>query len=442
MSRKRSTGALTLWMNGLRVGTLKRLGGGVLELAYDASWLADEHAHPVSLSLPLSRTPHRGPEVANYFDNLLPDNDDTRTRLRRALGAESNQPFDLLAELGRDCVGALQLLRTEKAPNVRFVDSTPVDEAWIAERLRSSETTPMGISVDEDFRISIGGAQGKTALLRLGEQWHQPHGATPTSHMLKLPIGLVNESIDLSTSVENEWLCMRIATHLGLPTANVEIGDFDGYRALVVERFDRRWSESGTWLMRLPQEDCCQAFGIPPSKKYENEGGPSIERIAQLLHRSAHPVRDRRHFFSAQILYWLLAAIDGHGKNFSLFLYESGRFEMTPLYDIVSAHPVLARKRLHPSKIRMAMAVAGRSRHYQWSSIRRDHWVSTARQAGFSEAQANEIVEETLSKVPAALEAAANELPENFPIEISDSILLGIKKTLSRASIQDEPEPE
>jgi len=141
------------------------------------------------------------------------------------------------------------------------------------ERILQNVTAEPGLGAadsEEEFRISIAGAQEKTALLRIGKQWLRPHDATPTTHILKLPLGIVGgRQLDLSHSVENEWLCAQILAALGLPVAETEMAIFGQQKALVVERFDRAWMDEGKWIARLPQEDFCQMLGYPSDKKYE-----------------------------------------------------------------------------------------------------------------------------------------------------------------------------
>ncbi|RLB54111.1 MAG: type II toxin-antitoxin system HipA family toxin, partial [Deltaproteobacteria bacterium] len=321
-------------MNGHIVGLWKRAKNGAHSFAYASEWLQSRFATPISLSLPLSSGSYVGAEVSTFFDNLLPDNPDIRRRMQSVLGADTVQPFDLLAAAGADCVGALQLLGTPDMPEVRRVEATRVSDADIATVLRAYRAHPLGMaSEDGDFRISMAGAQEKTALLWYENRWHRPRASTPTSHVFKLPIGRIEHAgMDLGASVPNEWLCSRIAAALGLPVARAEMKRFDGVAVLVVERFDRRWSDDGTWLIRLPQEDLCQALGVPPGRKYEADGGPGMVQIMDLLLQSLQPHDDRRTFFRANVVFWLLGAIDGHAKNFSVFLHPAGRIQLTPLY--------------------------------------------------------------------------------------------------------------
>lgn len=311
---------LSVFLNARLVGQLNKETSGAIDFQYDESWLRWQHTFPVSLSLPLRKDKYGGETVSAVFDNLIPDNMDIRRRIAERVGADSPDAFDLLAAIGRDCVGALQFLEEDALPApAGTVDGERVTPLRIARLLTDLGNTPLGVSTDNDFRISIAGAQEKTALLRWNNRWHLPRGSTATTHILKPQIGVLKNGLDLSHSVENEYLCMQLAASSGLPTASTAIADFAGQRALVVERFDRQWTRDER-LLRLPQEDLCQALSVPPTRKYQSEGGPGIRQILQLLKSSDRPREDQRLFLQAQIFFWLLGATDGHAKNFSIFL--------------------------------------------------------------------------------------------------------------------------
>lgn len=431
---RRPAGPLAVSMNGVRAATLRPARGGGLELDYTPEWLADDGAMPLSLSLPLSPTTYRGQVLDNYLDNLLPEGRDLRERVASAVGAESPRAFDLLSAIGRDCVGAAQFHPPEETIDIRTFEAEPVTDAEIAATLRNLGSQPLGMDRGREFRVSIAGAQRKSALTYANGIWYRPRGATPTNRLLKLPIGELLYGPDLTDSVENEWLCLRILRVFGLPVAEAKIADFENVRALVVERFDRFWSSDGRWIVRRPQEDFCQALGLPPGRKYESEGGPGIAEGLGLLQGSDTPAVDRRVFFQAQVVFWLLAAIDGHGKNFSLFLEPGGRCRATPLYDVLSAWPLVRAGGLHQKELKMAMAVRGTSRHYRWDEIQRRHWASTAKAAEFSPAEAEEIVEETLARVPAVIQQVTAELPSDFPADVADSILEGLRTAAGRTA--------
>lgn len=317
---------------------------------------------------------------------------------------------------------------------INQITAEPLEEAEIASLLMGYKLAPQGMAVEtDDFRISLAGAQEKTALLWYREQWHRPQGSTPTSHIIKLPIGhLAQNNIDLSESSENEWLCLQIAKAFGFPVANAELARFGEQNTLVVERFDRRWSKDGSWLMRLPQEDFCQALGIAPALKYESDGGPGIADGMKLLLGSQQANQDRETFFRSQILFWLLAAIDGHAKNFSLFIETGSAYRMTPLYDIISAYPLMAAGSIPAKRARMAMAVTGKNRHFHWATIQPRHFESTAQKAGYSQDKAAELMADFKAGADAVLTKVSGSLPANFPAHISDPIFDGIRRQTNK----------
>ncbi|MCC7542424.1 MAG: type II toxin-antitoxin system HipA family toxin, partial [Deltaproteobacteria bacterium] len=385
-------------------------------------------ATAISMSMPLGHAPYTDARVDTFLENLLPDAEPIRRRMQTTLGAESTRAFDLLAIAGRDCVGALQLLPDDMPIDVRRIDATPIDDHAIAAVLRDlAVTAPLGMRDLGDFRMSIAGAHEKTALLRGRDGWWLPRGATPTSHLLKPPIGPTRGGPDLSDSVENEWLSMRLARALGLPVANVEMASFEDVRVLVVERFDRRWSRDRSWLIRLPQEDVCQALGVSPALKYEADGGPGIARVMTLLLSSEIPAEDRVTFLRANVVMWLLAAIDAHAKNYSLHLLPGGSMRLAPLYDIVSAYPAMARRELHRSKIKLAMGVLSTSKHYRWADVRPRHWLSTAEACAFPRSEMERVLDETRARIERAIVEVERVLPRRFPPSVSDPIFEGLR---------------
>ncbi len=425
---------LTVWMNGIHVGDLAKSPSGALAFVYTPEWLATGGARPVSLSMPLQHRAYSGEVVYNYFDNLLPDNTQIRNRIQACFRAPTSHPFDLLSAIGRDCVGAVQVVPDDEAPrDVRCIEGARLNDAQIAQLLGNYRSAPLGMAEEgeDEFRISIAGAQEKTALLWTDDGWHRPIGPTPTTHIFKLPIGKIEHSgMNLSESCENEWLCLKIAEAFGLPVCHTEVVTFDEMKALVVERFDRRQGDG--WIMRLPQEDMCQALGVSPNIKYESDGGPGIKAIMRLLLQSREAKHDRALFFKSQVLFWLLAAIDGHAKNFSVFIEPEGRFRMTPLYDIMSAHPLLANKQMQAKKIKMAMALSGKNRHYHWHTIRPRHFLSTARQAGFNEQAARILVVEMMDAVEEVIAHVEAQIPDGFPDAVATPILAGMCKQRDR----------
>ena len=240
--------------------------------------------------------------------------------------AEGTDAYSLLAAIGHDCVGALQFLPADLQPTpAGAIDAVPVSRREISAILDNLASAPLGITEDGSFRISIAGAQAKTALLRWNRRWCKPRGTTATTHIFKPSIGRLPNGVDLRSSVENEYLCLKIVNALGLPVAHAEMETFGDRRVLIVERFDRLWTADQR-LLRLPQEDSCQALSVPPTLKYESDGGLGITDILKLLRGSDEPLSDQRAFLKANIVFWLIGATDGHAKNFSIFLSPGGPF--------------------------------------------------------------------------------------------------------------------
>lgn len=436
---------LHVWMNGLHVGVWSTLRTGTPVFRYADTWAYAEEGRALSLSLPFTASlEHRGDVVDHYFDNLLPDSVTIRRRLRSRFHARSTDAFDMLAAIGRDCVGAVQLLAPGVEPTGwNAIEAEPLSEADVERTLASvTSDAPLGQHDDEDLRLSIAGAQEKTALLRMGRRWYRPRGATPTTHILKLPLGLVgNMRADMSTSIENEWLCGRILGALGLPVAETEMAQFGNTKALVVTRFDRRWVgiEEGAeqkarfrppqkaWIARLPQEDFCQALGVRPDRKYQSDGGPSMQDCLAVLGNSDHAEEDRTTFVLAQFAFWLLAATDGHAKNFSIQHQRGGRFHMTALYDVLSAWPIIGDgpNEIPYRRAKLAMGVKAGNMHYRLGEIQPRHWHRLATAVGAGVWPRVVAMAESVDAVLPVVEAA---LPERFPRKIWRSAAAGVKR--------------
>ena len=437
----RSSKSLGLWMNGHFVGTWSLESGGDV-LQYDSEWVASPLRRPLSLSLPFTpgNRPHKGDVVRFYFENLLPDSKDIRERVARRYQVGSTDAYTLLREIGRDCVGALQIVPAGGTPPTDLrVQAEPLSDAQVAQLIRLT-VQPAAYGdreVRDDFRISIAGAQEKTALTFWQGRWCRPLGATPTTHIFKLPMGVIgNLQLDMRHSVENEWLCAQLVAAFGLPVAHCEMLQFEDQKILGVERFDRRWGQ-GEQLLRLPQEDMCQATGTSPVLKYEADGGPGVDRIMALLDGSAERERDRYRFFMAQLLFWMLSATDGHAKNFSLFLRAQGAFEMAPLYDVLSVYPMLGEGpgKLSVHRARMAMAVRSKNAHWQVNKILLRHWQAVGARYGIVSPRGfgvDDLIEKAVQHTPAAVQLVQTQLPQGFPMEVAEPIFNGLLDAAQR----------
>ncbi|HTH76356.1 MAG TPA: type II toxin-antitoxin system HipA family toxin [Trinickia sp.] len=448
MGRTSHTRALSIWANGERVGTWIIPPSGDMELRYAPAWKESAAGRPLSLSLPfgVDDRPLKGGRVESYFDNLLPDSLDIRKRIATRFKTETVEAFDLLKAIGRDCVGAVQLLDEDETPDsLDHNEGTPLTDDDIESVLqRILGTDPVWPGDDDDeFRISLAGAQEKTALLRRDGQWLMPRGATPTTHILKLPLGLLGrKKVDFQTSVENEWLCLAVLRAYGLPVPEAEILTFGSQKVLCVERFDRLRGRDGA-LLRLPQEDFCQALGVPAHRKYEAHGGPGIREIAGILRQSQHAREDMEIFLRAQVVYWMLAAPDGHAKNFSLRLLPAGRFRMTPLYDVMSIWPVEGDGGNQWSwhKASLAMAVWGASKHYRMRDIKRSHFNETARLCHYGP-NAEPLLTDILTRTAQVIETVSEALPPRFPQRVAARIFTGLRESARRLEGMEADRPD
>jgi len=348
-----------------------RMERGQLSFLYADAWLAGRRWHfPLSLSMPLANQEHGTRVVSAYLSNLLPDNTDILRRWRQRYGVRSNSPFALLEHVGEDCAGAIQYVRPDRVDAVLARRPPPVQ--WLSEdeigtRLRELAQDRSAWRHENDAgQFSLSGAQPKTALLREGRRWGIPSGRMPTTHILKPP------SDQFPGHAENEHFCMMLARRLGLNTALSEVLEFDGAIAIVIERFDR--VTQGKEILRLHAEDCCQALGVPPERKYENEGGPGAIAIADLLRNtSTATIEDVAAFAHALIFNWLIAGTDAHAKNYSLLIGVQGHVRLAPLYDIAS---VLAYEHIDFRAVKLAMRVG---RHYRLDTIQPRHWNDAAK---------------------------------------------------------------
>lgn len=419
MGRKSHTTTLYCSMNNILVDKLL-LTKGQLYFEYDPSWVSRKGSRPLSQSLPMGSNLN-SQIVEAYFDNLLPDNIQIRKNIVSRLGAKSTSAFDLLDVIGRDCAGAIALSKNLPKASPLKLSLEPCSTHEIAKLIKSTRTSSiLGMDIEDDFRISLAGAQEKTALTCWQGQWHKPKGQTPTTHIFKPPI-IHHESmnINLSISVDNEWFCLKFFKKMGLPAAHTEIAQFEDERALIVERFDRRVTNKT--IIRLPQEDLCQTLGRFSDNKYEEHGGPGAKEIMDLLALSTNPLADRKMFMTSQVLFWLLAAIDGHAKNYSIFLKENG-FHLTPFYDVMSAYPYLGQGNIQPKKIKMAMKVHSKNNHYKWERIQARHWLNHAKHLKFPEVEMKTLLEELYHTVPEALANALASAPPLFNTQIGEEI--------------------
>jgi serine/threonine-protein kinase HipA len=364
------TSELVTLLGDKEVGRVRNDARGRLTFVYDDDWRKSEDTYPLSLSMPLAAEEH-GPSVVQAFLwGLLPDNEHILDRWAAKFQVSARNVFSLISHVGEDCAGAVQFVMPERldARGGGKEDKVEwLDEADIAKRLQTLRADHAAWRLPRDAgQFSLAGAQPKTALLFQNERWGIPSGRIPTTHILKPPTG------HFDGHAENEHVCLMLARELGLPAADSKVMRFSEEVAIVIERYDRQ--PAGNEIIRIHQEDVCQALGIMPTKKYQNEGGPSPANIVDLLRTySTDREADVNTFVAALGFNWLIAGTDAHAKNFSLLL-ASGHVRLAPLYDLAS---ILPYDEFDIRKTKLAMKIGG---EYKLKQIGLRHWQKFARE--------------------------------------------------------------
>lgn len=389
-----------------RIGVISRHRGR-LTLDYDEAWRQDPGAIPLSLSMPMTRARHGDAVITPFLWGLLPDNEATLASWGRRFGVSPRNAFALLTHIGEDLQGAIQLVPPEGLEALRSREGvTRLSRETLENALRNLMRDPGATQFTEHGgQFSLAGAQPKKALYRVGTTWYEPRGRTPSTHILKPPIP------HLEGQVENEAFCLRLAGRLGLPAPNIWIERFGDLPVVVIERYDRvridgrkrlPLDRRGGQVRRVHQEDCCQALAALPQAKYQNEGGPRITDIMQLLSGSAKPGEDRDRFMRAQAFNFVIGGSDAHAKNYALLLAPRGRFRLAPLYDVISILPYLDRRR----DGKLAMSIGG---HYRLDRIAPRHWERQARDAGYAPDRALAHIRDILARLPDEASALIGE---------------------------------
>jgi serine/threonine-protein kinase HipA len=386
------TDELITLLGGETVGRVLPRKGGRLSFVYEQSWRDADEAYPLSLSMPLAAREHDHKVIEAFLWGLLPDNEQILDRWARKFQVSPRNVFALISHVGADCAGAVQFVTPERLAAIQSGATDRIDRLTtkdVAERLRVLREDHAVWRLPSDTgQFSLAGAQPKTALIFENDRWGIPTGRIPTTHILKPPTG------QFSGHAENEHICLALARACGLPAAISRVERFETEIAIVVDRYDR--VRSGNQIIRVHQEDMCQALGIMPMRKYQNEGGPGIKEIVDLLriHSSARD-EDVRTFVHAVGFNWLVAGTDAHAKNYSLLISGEPRVRLAPLYDVAS---ILPYEEFDIQKIRAAMKVGG---EYRLRDIGLRQWQKLAREIHFDE---DELI--------AALRIMAKQLPD------------------------------
>lgn len=401
---------------------------GKLKFTYDEAWREARGAYPLSLSMPLAASEHGHDVIDAFIWGLLPDNEFVLGKWAQKFQVSARNAFALISHVGEDCAGAVQFVRPERLDDVKAQGSGSVqwiDEKEIAARLKALRADHSAWRAPRDTgQFSLAGAQPKTALLYQRGKWGVPSGRMPTTQILKPPTGAFDGH------AENEHFCLSLARALGLPTASSSIMRFDDEVAIVVERYDRRITDKG--VIRIHQEDMCQALGLPPTMKYENEGGPGIAAIAELLREySGAAKEDVNTFIDAIAFNWLIAGTDAHAKNYSVLIGAGGRARLAPLYDIAS---ILPYDEFDPMKLRLAMKLGGK---YRLRDINTRQWEKQAEEVRLKSDYALGRIKTITESMPDAISATRNGMKKaglKHPIidRLAERLNTNVKECLRR----------
>ena len=361
-----ATGELGVWLLGERAGTLWIENGG-LRFRYDTHWLEHSGVMALSQSLPLQVEPFDDRVCRPFFAGLLPEGE-LRRRIAQQCQLSQANDFGLLAAIGGDCAGAVSLTPEDQAPEPAEVEW--LEPTQLITLLAELPQRPM-LAQRDGLRLSLAGAQDKLPVVVEGQRLGLPKGSAASTHILKPAIAAVDDS------VTNEAFYMALARRMKLRVADTQILMAADQRILLVRRYDRRRADDGAWS-RLHQEDFCQALGVPPDLKVQNEGGPDLQACFSLLRRATRPsAPEVIRLLDAVTFNALIGNHDAHAKNFSI-LYQQQRGVLAPLYDLLctAVYPTLTDK--------MAMKVGSK---YRFNEVQVRHWEQLAKAAGLSGAQ-------------------------------------------------------
>lgn len=378
---------LNVLLSGHHIGTLAQIDGR-LGFRYADEWLAYAGAVPLSQSLPLQAAPFDDRSTRPFFAGLLPEGDQ-RKRIAQALHVSRQNDFALLDGIGGECAGAVSLLEPGQTPQATEVPNAVrwLDDAELLRLIEEMPQRPMRAG-DADIRLSLAGAQDKLPVVAEGARIGLPRFGSPSTHILKPAI---TSTAGIEGSVFNEGFCLALASALGLEAAPAHMQRVGDCTYLLVTRYDRQRSANGAWV-RLHQEDFCQALGVVPETKYQNEGGPDLAQSFVLLRRATRPSAPQLlKLLDYVIFHTLIGNHDAHGKNFSL-LYTARGAVLAPLYDALST-AVYARL-----TDKMAMKIGGK---YRFSQVQASHWERFAAEAGLSPAQTKKRILGIAQRLPA-----------------------------------------
>lgn len=394
---------LYVFLNNKLEGELTRSENGGLVFEYSKN-----AKNPLSLSLPIADKIFRDKECRGYFNGLLPENDNVRVRIAHEYNIKNpNNDFEILKAIGHDCPGAISFLSNQSNKYLKEyydIQGRELSDKELEDYINNLPEKPLGTGA-ENYRLSLAGAQYKTAIIYVEKQILMPDNMTPASHILKPAIKSLKET------VENEYICMKTAEKLGIRVPNVQIKQAGKIKYFLIERYDRIISNNK--IKRLHQEDFCQALNIASAFKYEVDGGINFKNCFDILSQTTKPAIDIKEFLNRIIFNYLIMNNDAHGKNFSIIYNEDGTTELAPAYDLICT------KVYKKLDYKMAMSIG---EYYDVGGIMPVHFEKLAKSVGISYALLKNIIIEYCDLIPAAMEDIINTCDNSIGKEMLDVI--------------------
>lgn len=396
---------LDIYFHDKIAGQLEQDNHGEMNFTYSTNWLNNPDAVRISCSLPLRENTFKRKECQAFFGGILPEENQRRI-IARNLGISANNDFSMLEIIGGECAGALTFVTRGEKLNPQDNEYRELTGSMLPCILRELPTRPL-LAGEKNIRLSLAGVQDKIAVYIDGDRIYIPLNNAPSTHILKPDFSLYEGVIF------NEAFCLNLAKKMGLSVVDAEIKKVEDIDYLLVKRYDRIYTASKNninKILRVHQEDFCQALGIPSTHKYQNEGGPSLKQCFDLLRKeSTIPVVDLDKMINAVIFNYLIGNCDAHGKNFSLLYLDE--LQLSPLYDLISTiyYEDLSKK--------MAMKLGG---EYHINKITLNHFDTLADDVGLAKP-------EVRRRIQSLIDSILSHLPS---MEIHNPIQSGVSEII------------
>ena len=401
-----SNGKLYVYLNNAKVGELIKDDLGGFNFCYD-----ENVKTPLSLSLPIHKKEFLYKDCKGFFNGLLPESENVRIAIGKKYGINPKNDFAILKAIGYDCAGAVAFFDKEQKDLKEYYDiqGNILSDDELENYINNLPKKPLALSKDK--RLSLAGAQDKTAVVLIDDKIALLDNITPTTHILKPAIKEYKET------VENEYICLNVAKKLGLKVPNIEIRYANKTKYFLIERYDRGIKDNK--IKRIHQEDFSQALNIPSAYKYQAEGGASFVDCFEILKQTSKPTVSIKQFIELMIFNYLIGNNDAHGKNFSILHYDNGEIEFAPCYDILCSmvYDDLSSK--------MAMKIGG---HYEHNKVLIRHFEKLASDLNISFTQLKKVIKNQCEILP----NITHEVVNSFENTIGAGILEVVNKNCKR----------